>query len=399
MVFSDASITSGIIIFNKIHNDTKAIVLKEKFYSVDELVTLINDDNTAFSVELKNDNVFALIDEKLDKLNSKIDAAHQKLCEICKVGSGMQTGANDVFCFDSYPQQFPKEFIKKRVVGEAISRYVLADAKEYLLYFEHVDTFDELPQSIKEYLLCNREILENRADKKRRVTSKWWNYTFAMHKEYYYLNKIWCSYRGKNNAFIYDAGTNLIGFTNTTVIFAANEGVDLKFILTLINSKLLNYRYKTIGKQTGSGVFEYFENGVGKLPIPIISKEAQQPFIELADKMLFLNSELQTKRQIFLRRLADNFTLNKGIYPLVITGALARFEEINFKQSIAEVKKQKITLSLKEQVEWEMFFSDYKTECCDLVQQIEETDRQIDGMVYELYGLTEEEIEVVENNK
>ena len=31
-----------------------------------------------------------------------------------------------------------------------------------------------------------------------------------------------------------------------------------------------------------------------------------------------------------------------------------------------------------------------------LVRQIEATDREIDGLVYELYGLTEEEITIVE---
>ena len=32
-----------------------------------------------------------------------------------------------------------------------------------------------------------------------------------------------------------------------------------------------------------------------------------------------------------------------------------------------------------------------------LQRQIEATDRQIDALVYELYGLTEEEIKIVEN--
>jgi hypothetical protein len=34
-----------------------------------------------------------------------------------------------------------------------------------------------------------------------------------------------------------------------------------------------------------------------------------------------------------------------------------------------------------------------------LQRQIEATDRQIDALVYELYGLTEEEIEIVENTE
>jgi hypothetical protein len=82
--------------------------------------------------------------------------------------------------------------------------------------------------------------------------------------------------------------------------------------------------------------------------------------------------------------------------PLVVTNALARFDELDFKQLLAELKKQKITLSLKQQDEWEEYFNEYKTECTNLVSQINTTDKEINGMVYGLYGLTEEEIRIVE---
>ena len=120
------------------------------------------------------------------------------------------------------------------------------------------------------------------------------------------------------------------------------------------------------------------------------SVEQQQPFIALANKMLSLNSNLQTKRQRFLKRLSDNFNTLK------ITGALERFDELEFKQFLTELAKQKISLSLKQQDEWEEYFNEFKTECCNFVNQINATDKEIDGMVYGLYGLTEEEIEIIE---
>ena len=107
-----------------------------------------------------------------------------------------------------------------------------------------------------------------------------------MHKEYYQLNKIWCSYRNKTNMFALDESTDYIGLTNTTVIFDTSNELSLKYLLALLNSKLLTFRYKSIGKQTGSGVFEYFENGVGKLPIPSATPEQQKPIIDLVDKIL-----------------------------------------------------------------------------------------------------------------
>ncbi|MDR0865137.1 MAG: hypothetical protein LBO74_09450 [Candidatus Symbiothrix sp.] len=119
--------------------------------------------------------------------------------------------------------------------------------------------------------------------------------------------------------------------------------------------------------------------------------EDQQPFITLADKMLSLNTDLQTKRKRFLKRLADNFS---GIK---ITGALEHFDELEFAPFLAELKKQKINLSYKQQDDLVDFFEEYKKECRNFVEQIEATDREIDGMVYALYELTEEKIGIIEN--
>ena len=43
-------------------------------------------------------------------------------------------------------------------------------------------------------------------------------------------------------------------------------------------------------------------------------------------------------------------------------------------------------------------FEDYKRQAQTLKSEIEKTDKEIDQMVNELYGLTEEEIKIVEGN-
>lgn len=59
---------------------------------------------------------------------------------------------------------------------------------------------------------------------------------------------------------------------------------------------------------------------------------------------------------------------------------------------------QKIKLSLADQQEWLTYFEEQKAKACELQRQIDETDREIDRMVYALYGLSEDEICVVEEN-
>ena len=49
-------------------------------------------------------------------------------------------------------------------------------------------------------------------------------------------------------------------------------------------------------------------------------------------------------------------------------------------------------------MEWMEVFETKKAEAQTLKAQIDKTDAEIDAMVYELYDLTEEEIQIVEHN-
>jgi len=81
-----------------------------------------------------------------------------------------------------------------------------------------------------------------------------------------------------------------------------------------------------------------------------------------------------------------------------ITKKLDAFYEHDFKTFVAELKKQKIKLSLTQQDEWEDYFNNYKTEINQIQAEINKTDKEIDQMVYKLYELTEEEIKIVEES-
>jgi len=389
LVFADASITSCMIIFNKYCNNKQAIVLKNKNYTVKQITSYIENPQNIVNVKFNENSVFALVNDQIDKLNIKIDKTHKKLIDVCYMGKGMETAANNVFLFNEFPSQFPKEFIKKRLVAENIDKYLLKPSDTYILYYENIDEFEFLPENIKDYLAANYDFLINRATVKNEGRA-WWRFSRPMHKNYYHLNKIWCSYRSKNNAFYLDESSDYIGFTNTTVIFDTNPNYSLKYILALLNSKLIYFRYKTIAKQTGGGVFEFVPNAVGKIPIPICNN--QQPFIKKADLMLSLNKEFHFEKQNFINSLKDHKKLNK------ITKHLEDFNKIEFSDLIEEIGKQKARFTLgMETNEWREYFNITKQKVNELQNKINQTDKEIDKMVYELYNLTPEEIEIVEN--
>ncbi|MDR2917397.1 MAG: Eco57I restriction-modification methylase domain-containing protein [Tannerella sp.] len=164
-----------------------------------------------------------------------------------------------------------------------------------------------------------------------------------------------------------------------------------KYLLAVLCSSLIKKWWLSMFADNKDLFPKIKGNQLKEIPIKDIPLSGQQPFITLADRMLTLHAGLQAKRRRFLKRLADNFSLK-------LTSALEKFDELEFAQFLAELKKQKITLTLRQQDEWEEYFSGYKTECCTFARQIHDTDKEIDRLVYALYGLTEEAIRVIENS-
>ena len=177
---------------------------------------------------------------------------------------------------------------------------------------------------------------------------------------------------------------------NTHIILAKDNTYDLRYVLACLNSKLLNYYYWTINPEKGEAMAEVKAFHLGLMPIKRIKKEYQQPFINLANKMLELNSVQQEKHNRFYRRLKDNFNSIK------ISNALLDFDQLTFAQFTTELKKQKIRLTLPQQDEWEEYFNQYKNSCLELSEQISLIDHEIDLKVYHLFGLTYEDILVVD---
>jgi hypothetical protein len=140
------------------------------------------------------------------------------------------------------------------------------------------------------------------------------------------------------------------------------------------------------------GYLLYSAPNLKKTCIKEISLEQQHPFIAFADKMLVLHKNLQDKKSRFHHRLETNFA------GLKITASLQNLENHEFKDLLTELKKQKQKLSFSEQDELEDYFNTYKTECLSIKNDIKNTDDVINKMVYDMYGLTDEEIMIVENN-
>jgi hypothetical protein len=173
-------------------------------------------------------------------------------------------------------------------------------------------------------------------------------------------------------------------------ILLIEKNIDYKTLLALLNSELISFWFKSKfnDAHVSGGYLRFKKKYVSQIPINI--PLVQQPFIEKADKMLSLNKELQETSQKFQRALEREFNLDG------LPKKLQDWYLLSYGEFIKELEKKKVKLSLSQKGEWEDYFLQESKKALALKTNIDTTDKEIDQMVYELYGLTNEEIEIVE---
>jgi type I restriction-modification system DNA methylase subunit len=191
---------------------------------------------------------------------------------------------------------------------------------------------------------------------------------------------------------------------NTAHIFKINNAEYSIFgLLGILNSKLMGFYFKNKFSEDDD-VFPKAKIGqCKKLPISINLRNNIN-FNDLVKKIISSLDEVNILSKNFSELLSSKFSISKP------TKKLQNWHELDFSDFIKEldkVRKKSVkergieynTLSLSVEAEWMQYFNEQKQKAEKLKIEIDKTDRKIDEMVYELYGLTEEEINIVEEAK
>jgi hypothetical protein len=94
----------------------------------------------------------------------------------------------------------------------------------------------------------------------------------------------------------------------------------------------------------------------------------------------------------FIKLLQSKFKIIK------LSNKLQHWYLLEFSDFLKELKKVNVEMSLPQEAEWLQYFNEQKEQAQALKLEIDETDKEIDNLVYNLYGLTAAEIELVENS-
>jgi hypothetical protein len=194
------------------------------------------------------------------------------------------------------------------------------------------------------YFFDNKHYLENREDGRMRGTG-WYGYIYPKALDVMPLPKIFAPDIAARASFSLDP----IGDVFFTGGVAGGYGILVRpeysrqYILGLLNSKLLEGFIRQSATQMRGGYYSYESRFIRHLPIHTLNlsnrdeKQQHNKMVALVESMLQLNKQLSTLKS----------AAQKGI----------------------------------------------------LQRQIEATDRQIDQLVYQLYGLTDEEVALVEGRE
>jgi len=347
VVFKDAAVDSIILSLKKskeinnydILNISKIQSFELSLYNIDyfNVNEILSKDDLNFNFS------------KDDLVLKKLNVNSILLKGIINFKQGIITGGNSKFITD-----IPNEKSVKFITGSDFNRYSFKPSNKYLTY----SVGDLHRPRTKDIFEIDNKILLRQTG----------SYPIATldDQKYYTLDTV-------HNGRIF------------------NDKFNLKYILLLLNSNLIKFYYKSSINEDGKVFAQVKIIYIDTLPIKNISLEAQQPFIEMADKMLALNKEVQNTSNKFSKLLASELGLTEP------SKKLQEWYNLEFIDFTKELKKKKIELSLSQKSEWMEFFETEKEKVNSIQAEIDATDKQIDQMVYNLYELTAEEIEIVEN--
>ncbi len=355
-VFNDPTVHTCIISINKgekgFTNIRKQVEnqneLGEEFnYQLDQN-TFLNSDNATFDIFFNPEEMNFI--QKLEK--------NTQLKDICFIRQCIKTGDDKIYVKKSdIPLTQPWKPVLR---GKGMNRYVTIENDLYLKYG------DWLARNWKNKTFYETEKIVIRETGKR-ITA-----TLDL-KNHYLLSSLYSIYPKEEFKTSY-----------------------LKSLLAIINSELASFYIRKIAYELTKGAFTKVRtNQLGRLPIVKLNSDNENFLSNLVDVISKLNNDRYLIAKKFELYLVATFTIER-------TNKLKNWYELDFGDFIKELNKaiKKVSgekLTKTDEMDWMDVFETKKAEAQTLKAQIDKTDSEIDAMVYELYGLSEEEIEIVEN--
>lgn len=179
---------------------------------------------------------------------------------------------------------------------------------------------------------------------------------------------------------------------STLIIKNKNINI-LKFLLSFLNSSLpIFYIKEKYSSMTYNGGITFTKDMFNDMPLPTISEEILDKFISFSDEQIGNYKTLRLKSNKFFELLKGDFK------DIEINNSIKSCFDADWSNFLNILKRQKISLLGILKDDWSDRFNRYKTDIDNIKSVIADTDKKIDTLVYQLYGLTDDEIKIIEES-
>jgi len=387
-------------------NNVKVLSLNQKTYHGD-FMTEVESNLYDYPNSKFGENEWSILpyNDALKLEQMKLNGTKLKDLPI-SINYGIKTGFNDAFFIDEETRQKliaadakSAELIKPMVRGRDISAYGITGFEYLICTFPSLKLDIENYPAIKEHLLSygyDRLKQTGESGARKKTSGKWFETqdSISYHGEFAKPKIIYPNMTSVF-PFMYDE-SGMLGNDKSFILTPQDDSVSLLFLTAVFNSSLTKLWIWHNCPELLGGTREirkvYFEH----FPVPQANQEQTATMAQYAISRAQLAAELQALSQKFQRTIQRKFP-TVGHAPLLYA-PLPHWYLLSYSDFIKELGKKKVKLSLSDEAEWEDYFLQEQKKALAIKHQIDTTDKEIDQMVYALYGLTEEEIRIVENN-
>jgi adenine-specific DNA-methyltransferase len=255
---------------------------------------------------------------------------------ICSISPGIESGKDkgifvltkaevDALNLTDEEKQFVKRFYK----NSDIDKYVVSDNSDsYFLYINSIESEEEFAtyKNLYTHFLKHKSELAVRATngvlESAYKRGKWWALKTDRPTINWSLQKIVCPQRSKENKFAL-ADESFLSSVDVYYISTNKSEYDLRYILAILNSRLMHTWLYWMGKRKGEMLELYFEP-LQFIPIKKISVEEQKPFVMMIEQIINLKNKSMGETH---ESVISHFEkLDKLVYDLYLAGFLEEKE-------------------------------------------------------------------------
>jgi hypothetical protein len=181
-----------------------------------------------------------------------------------------------------------------------------------------------------------------------------------------------------------------------TMVKKSSVELDLKIFLAILNSEVFWFFLKNTGAILRGGYFRFKTKYLEPFPIPALEGiNNQEVFIEKVDTVLTDSIVFSEQINKFLDYIKSQYHFEKS------TKKMKEWYALDYGDFLKELKKiikksKGDKLSKSEEMEWMELFEAKKSKAMTSKMGIEQTNSELNSLVYSLYGFSKNEIEIIE---